>query len=133
MIVVDASVLIAFLDASDSHHQAAVERLETSVPPLIVHPITAAEVLVAPVRQGIADQVWSDLVAIGVQIDETPIDPLQLAKLRVETGCKIPDCCVIVAAAARDVSVATMVMVATTAVVEPFACFAWILGEGANC
>jgi len=107
VIVVDASVLIAFLDASDSHHQAAVERLENAVPPLIVHPITAAEVLVAPARQGIADQVWSELVAIGVQIDDTPINPLQLAKLRVETGCNIPDCCVIVAAAARHATVAT--------------------------
>ena len=107
MIVVDASVLIAFLDASDAHHPAAVERLENAVPPLIVHLIAAAEVLVAPARQGIADQVWSDLVAIGVQIDDTPINPLQLAKLRVETGCKIPDCCVIAAAAARRATVAT--------------------------
>ena len=107
MIVVDASVLIAFLDANDAHHPAAVELLENAVPPLIVHPITAAEVLVAPARQGIADQVWSDLVAIGVQIDNTPIEPLQLAKLRVETGCKIPDCCVIAAAGALHVTVAT--------------------------
>ncbi len=107
MIVVDASVLIAFLDSTDAHHEAAVERLENSVPPLIVHPITAAEVLVAPARQGIADQVWADLVAIGVQIDNTSIDPLLLAKLRVQTGCKIPDCCVIAAAADRHATVAT--------------------------
>jgi len=107
VIVVDASVLIAFLDAEDAHHHAAVELLENAVPPLIVHPITAGEVLVAPARQGIADHVWSDLVAIGVQIDNTLIDPLQLAKLRVETGCKIPDCCVIAAAAARRAVVAT--------------------------
>ncbi len=107
MIVVDASVLIAFLDPNDSHHAAAVELLEESAPPLIVHPITAAEVLVAPVRRGIADRVWSDLIAIGVEIDDTPIDPLQLARLRAKTGCKMPDCCVIASAIAHDTSVAT--------------------------
>lgn len=107
MIVVDASVLIAFLDANDAHHPAAVELLENAVPPLIVHPITAAEVLVAPTRQGVADRVWSDLRAIGIEVDDTPIDPFQLARLRVETGCKIPDCCVIAGAAARHASVAT--------------------------
>jgi len=107
VIVVDASVLIAFLDPSDAHHAAAVERLENSSPPLIVHPITAAEVLVEPTRQGIAEQLWSDLVAIGVEIDDTPVNPRQLAMLRVKTGCKLPDCCVLAAAAARQATVAT--------------------------
>jgi predicted nucleic acid-binding protein len=107
MIVVDASVLIAFLDSNDRHHLAAVDLLEQALPPLIVHPITAAEVLVAPTRRGIADRVWSDLVAVGVEIDDTPIDPLQLARLRVETGCKLPDCCVVASALAHHVSVAT--------------------------
>ena len=107
MIVVDASVLIAFLDPNDVHHDAAVEMLEHSVPPLIVHPITAAEVLVAPTRRKIADQVWADLVAIGVEVDERRIDPMQLARLRVDSGCKLPDCCVIAAATAHHVSVAT--------------------------
>ena len=107
MIVVDASVLIAFLDPSDVHHVAAVEMLADAAPPLVVHPVTAAEVLVAPVRNGVADAVWADLVAIGVEIDDIPMDPLQLARLRVETGCKLPDCCVLASAAAHGVPVAT--------------------------
>jgi toxin FitB len=107
MIIVDASVLIAFLDSNDGHHAAAVDLLEHAVPPLIVHPITAAEVLVAPTRRGIADQVWSDLIAIGVEIDDTPLDPLLLSRLRVETGCKLPDCCVVASAHAHRVSIAT--------------------------
>ena len=61
MIVVDASVLIAFLDAKDIHHGAAVELLAEAHPPLLVHPISAAEVLVAPVRHGVDDEVWADL------------------------------------------------------------------------
>lgn len=107
MIVVDASVLIAFLDPGDAHHRAAVELLESSAPPLVVHPMTAAEVLVAPARLRIADQVWADLIAIGVETDGTPIDPMQLAQLRVDTGCKMPDCCVLASAAIHRVTVAT--------------------------
>ena len=107
MIVVDASVLIAFLDPNDAHHLAAVVILEDASPPLLVHPITAAEVLVAAVRNGVADAVWADLLAIGVEIDDTPIDPLLLAKLRVKTGCKMPDCCVLASAATRNAAVAT--------------------------
>ena len=107
MIVVDASVLIAFLDPNDAHHSAAVEILEDASPPLLVHPITAAEVLVAAVRNDVADAVWADLLAIGVEVDDTPIDPLILAKLRVKTGCKMPDCCVLATAATRQAVVAT--------------------------
>jgi predicted nucleic acid-binding protein len=107
MIVVDASVLIAFLDPNDIHHSAAVEILEDASPPLLVHPITAAEVLVAAVRNDVADAVWADLMAIGVEIDDTPIDPLLLARLRANTGCKMPDCCVLASAATRNAAVAT--------------------------
>ncbi len=107
MIVVDASVLIAFLDPNDAHHSAAVEVLAAASPPLLVHPITAAEVLVAAVRNDVAEEVWGDLVAIGVLIDDTPIEPLILARLRVKTGCKMPDCCVLASAAARHIAVAT--------------------------
>lgn len=107
MIVVDASVLIAYLDPNDAHHGAAVELLADATPPLAVHPVTAAEVLVAPVRRGIAQSVWADLVAIGVEVDRSPIDPMQLAQLRVETGCKMPDCCVLAIAAVRHAAIAT--------------------------
>lgn len=101
MIVLDASVLIAYLDPHHAHHGAAVHLLEDTVPPLIVHPITAAEVLVAPTRSGLTDQVWADLVAIGVELDAAPIDPRALARLRSSTGYKMPDCCVIASARAH--------------------------------
>ncbi|MFN0028732.1 MAG: type II toxin-antitoxin system VapC family toxin [Acidimicrobiales bacterium] len=107
MIVVDASVLIAFLDPNDGHHSSAVELLAEASPPLLVHPITAAEVLVAPARNGVADAVWADLEAIGVKIDDGPIDPWQLAEIRARSGCKMPDCCVLAVAATRRAPVAT--------------------------
>lgn len=101
MIVVDASVLIAFLDPNDAHHSAAVEILEEASPPLFVHPITAAEVLVAAVRNDVADAVWADLMAIGVELDDTPNrsvatgqtsrqDPLQDAQLLRPRQCRHP-------------------------------------------
>lgn len=108
MIVVDASVLIAFLDPEDAHHSAAVALLAEAAPPLLVHAITAVEVLVAPTRRGIADEVWGDLVAIGVEVDPMPDDPMQLARLRAETACKLPDCCVLAAAARHHVPVLTL-------------------------
>jgi predicted nucleic acid-binding protein len=46
-------------------------------------------------------------VAVGVEIDDTPIDPLILATLRVRTGCKMPDCCVLASAATRNTAVAS--------------------------
>ena len=108
MTVVDASVLIAFLDPNDAHHETAVDLLANMDPPLIVDPITAAEILVAPLRNGVADAVWADLIAIGVEIDRTPIDSWQLARIRVDTGCKLPDCCVLASAATHRAGIATL-------------------------
>ena len=76
VIVVDSSILIAFLDPSYVHYVAAVEMLADASPPLVVHPVTAAEVLVAPVRRGVAEVMWADLLAIGVELDDTPMDPM---------------------------------------------------------
>ena len=107
MIVVDASALIAYLNPDDAHHDAAVNLMADARLPLLLHPITAAEVLVAPIRRGVADAVWADLVAIGVKVDDAPIDPWQLAQLRADTGCKMPDCCVLAVATTRKAAVAT--------------------------
>jgi len=107
MIVVDASVLIAFLDRADAHHEAAVEWLADATPPLVVHPITLAEVLVAPTRNGSAEQAWTVLQSIGVELHTEPTDPLELARLRVHTGLRMPDCCVVDAARQLGCLVAT--------------------------
>ena len=107
MIAVDASVLIAYLDSRDAHHHAAVALLAAATPPLLVHPVTAAEVLVAPTRCGLAEPVWADLTAIGVEVDTTTIDPMLLARLRVSSGCKMPDCCVLAVAITHGALIAT--------------------------
>ncbi len=98
MITLDASVLIAYLSRRDAHHEAAIEILASAVPPLLVHPITLAEALVGPVRLDRGREVMDHLAAVGVVVDETPTDPLSLAELRNSTGCKLPDCCVLLTA-----------------------------------
>jgi predicted nucleic acid-binding protein len=104
--VVDASALIAWLDDTDSHHQAAIDLL-TELDGFVVHPITLAEVLVHPVRVGRAGQVLARLEAIGMIVSALPIEPVALAELRVSTGLKMPDVLVLACARAHDATIAT--------------------------
>lgn len=100
MIVLDASVLIAHLDATDVHHRHADELLESFAPePLGASPITLAEVLVGPARAGQLDRAASAIALLDVaRIDLADDAPLRLAMLRASTGLKLPDCCVLLAA-----------------------------------
>ena len=99
LIVVDASVLIAWLDETDAHHHDAIDVL-AAVDQFVVHPLTLAEVLVHPTRQGRDGDVLGRLEAIGMVQSNQPIDAASLARLRATTGLKMPDC--VVLACARD-------------------------------
>lgn len=107
MIVVDASVAIAFLFADDSHHDAAVEAIAAVVGPLSIHPITLAEALAYPTRAGRANEAMAALRAVGIDVVPVDIDALRLAELRVATGCKQPDCCVLALAQHLNAAVLT--------------------------
>lgn len=100
MIVLDASVLIAHLDAQDACHERAKAMLLASANhPLGASSITIAEVLVRPARNGKLDVVRSAIQEL--QVEEIPIPEgaaARLAILRAETGLKLPDCCVVLAA-----------------------------------
>ncbi|OMH23904.1 hypothetical protein BKD30_10375 [Tersicoccus phoenicis] len=100
MIVLDASTIIAYLDATDAHHQRAVTVLSREVDDeFVANPLTIAEVLVGPARRGRLDQAREALKALGVVELPFPADSsLQLARLRSETGLRMPDCCVLLAA-----------------------------------
>jgi predicted nucleic acid-binding protein len=109
VIVLDASVLIAFLDGDDNHH-AAAEQLPTEVidDGLAVNSLTLAEVLVAPARDGRLDGVLAALHALEVQEVAFPADTaVRLAQLRADTGLTMPDCCVLLAAEEAAASVAS--------------------------
>ena len=109
MIVLDASVLIGHLDAHDSHHAEATALLEASdSEPLGASAITLAETLVAPARAKRLDEAKAALERLGVKELGLGEDaPTRLAQLRAETGCKLPDCCVLAAAQRQGGSVAS--------------------------
>lgn len=99
MIVLDASVLIAFLDANDPHHPRAEALLVREVAEdVAVNPLTRAEVLVAPTREGRLESALSVLADLEVQTLEFPVDAaVRLARLRAATQLRMPDCCVLLA------------------------------------
>lgn len=109
MIVLDASVLIAHLDATDSHHERADRLLAASGnEELAASVVTMAEVLVGPSRTGTVDRALAALEQLAVT--PVPIEratPVRLALLRAETGLKLPDCCVLLAAEESGAAVAT--------------------------
>jgi predicted nucleic acid-binding protein len=100
VIVLDASVLIAHLDERDAHHERATRLLaDTGAEPLGASTITLAETLVGPTRADRLQDVTAVLTRLGVA--ELPLGdeaPKHLAQLRAEIGCKLPDCCVLLAA-----------------------------------
>lgn len=126
MITLDASVLIAHLAGNDRHSGAARSILrQTAGAALLVHPLTLAEVLVGGVNVGREHAMLAELDAMGLTAADGGSDQsLRLARLRVSTGLKLPDCCVLdtalsnrtrlatfdsaLAGAARDVGIAVL-------------------------
>src|SRR5205823_11847784 len=94
------SVLIAHLDEGDALHGRAVEHLLAAAEqPLACSRITLAEVLVAPARLDRLDAAQAALATLGVQEIPLAADAApRLAVLRAQTGLKLPDCCVLLAA-----------------------------------
>ena len=109
MIVLDASFLIAHLDADDPHHELAGRLLvDSASEPLGASPVTLAEVLVRPARAGSLDQATRLLEELTVaHIPLTPDAPRRLAELRAATNLKLPDCCVLLAMETSGATLAT--------------------------
>ncbi|MCA1707154.1 MAG: type II toxin-antitoxin system VapC family toxin [Actinobacteria bacterium] len=109
MIVLDASVLIAHLDATDVHHdRAGVLLLDVAGEPIGASPLTLAEVLVGPARAGQLDRgtaLLHQLHVASVHLDDDA--PARLAVLRAGTSLKLPDCCVLLTAEQTHGAVAT--------------------------
>lgn len=109
MTVLDASMLIAYLDRKDPHHVDAETVLATlAADELLVHPLTMAEALVGPVSVGRHDIALSVFAALDIDEWSTSRgEPLRLARLRATSGLKLPDCCVLSAAVATRSRIAT--------------------------
>ena len=109
MIVLDASVLIAYLDSDDNHHVAAEALLVGAIDDdLGANPLTLAEVLVVPALDGRLESAQT--VLRELEVDELPFPrdtAVRLAQLRASTGLKMPDCCVLLAAEDAGAAVAS--------------------------
>jgi predicted nucleic acid-binding protein len=100
VIVLDASILIAHLDARDRHHRSAVELLRAHALELLgASQISLAETLVAPARADRLEEAHEALEKLAVrELSFAQGASPRLARLRAETGLKLPDCCVLLAA-----------------------------------
>jgi len=100
VIVLDASVLIAYLDAGDAQHHRAESLLAREIDDqFAANPLTLAEVFVGPARSGRLDEARSALRELEVVEQPFPSDTaVRLAHLRADTGLRMPDCCVLLAA-----------------------------------
>lgn len=109
MIVLDASVLIAHFDEHDAHHNEAGRLLaDTGAEPLGASTVSLAETLVAPARAGRLPEATAALERLGIA--ELPLGPqaaARLAQLRADTGRKLPDCAILLAAQEHDGVVAS--------------------------
>jgi predicted nucleic acid-binding protein len=111
VIVLDASVLLAVLIPQDMHHHFAASLVAGAISSsqnLLVNPVTLAEILVLPTRENRVDLVLAALAGLGVQEDPLPTNAARvLARLRVDTGLKLPDCCVLLTAMDRQATLAS--------------------------
>jgi len=109
VIVLDASVLIAYLDSEGAHHARAETLLAQEIDDdFAANTMTLAEVLVMPARERRLDAAREALEDLGVSELAFPADSaVKLAQLRAGTGLKMPDCCVLLAAEGAQARVAS--------------------------
>ena len=109
MIVLDASVVIAHLSSHHEHHEQATTLLRAYADErFLVHPLTMTEILVGPIRVGRGEAAEHALASLGIGEWMPPArSAARLARLRVESGLKLPDCCVLDAAMTADARLAT--------------------------
>lgn len=93
MIVLDAHVLIGFLDSTDPHHAASLDLLERRfVDGFASSVLTVAEALVHPTRVDRQDAAMTALLRIGVRV--IPLDApdaTELARVRNSYRLRMPD------------------------------------------
>lgn len=97
--VLDASILLAYFDKRDAHTEAARAILDDA-DDLAASVLTVAESLVGAAAASRLDEQLDALA--DLEIRRVPISSdaaPALARLRSDTGLKMPDCCVLHAAA----------------------------------
>lgn len=102
VVVFDSDVLIGYLDRSDAHHEAAVERVLEHYRDgerLLTCATTYSEVLIGPLRMGRADEVDGALGFLGFEVITVDMALVRrTAAIRLRTNLKLPDAFVIATA-----------------------------------
>ncbi len=104
--VLDAGVVIGWMDSTDAHHGAACEALSgsRSIGNRLALPASAlAEVMVGPARQGPGSVEAATEMLAAVPVETVPIDgrvAVETAALRASTGprLRLPDAMVVATA-----------------------------------
>ena len=114
LVVLDASVLIAFLDSTDTHHTRAVAAIAARRTDELVTPASAyAKTLVRPFQEGAAALARAEqfFTAFAIRIEPLSREiARRAAELRSRrTGLKLPDAIVL---ATTDSLSATLVLTA---------------------
>lgn len=100
-------MLIAHFAVRDAHSAHALELLDTE-DDLAIHPLTLAEVLTRPARDGREEHYRQRIAGMGIEQLSPPVErPLALARLRASTSLTLPDCCVLAAAIETGAALAT--------------------------
>ena len=109
MSTLDASVVIAHLKPTDPHREAATRFLaETAGSTHWMNPVNLAEVLVDYARSGRLAEGTRVVGDLGIRERPLPEDAaVRLARLRAETGLRMPGCCVLLTAEQAGTTVAT--------------------------
>ena len=96
MIVLDACVVIAHLDANDVHHGRATRLLaDLGVQPTTMSPLSRAEVLVAPARAGRRRAVEDAMAQMDIDVGRRCRAAGRAARPHRP---RLPDCCVLLTA-----------------------------------
>lgn len=93
VIILDANLLIGFLDASDSHHTSSLNLLERRFADGFgASVLTVAEALVHPTRTERQDAAMAAILSIGVQlISLEASEAAALARVRNTYRLRMPD------------------------------------------
>jgi PIN domain nuclease of toxin-antitoxin system len=110
-LILDASVVIAFLDPGDASHEAAVSALSASTGPRTIPASVLAEVLVHPYREGAAAARQVERVVAALATDVAPLTEeiaRAAARLRARHArLRLPDALVLATGEALGAEVLT--------------------------
>jgi len=103
-LVLDASVLIAWLDPEDAHHEQVLHALNGAArEEWAISSLTLAEVMTRAAadeeRFAALGEAIADLELVVLPVDDG--DAESLARLRSVSGLRMPDCCVLLTASAH--------------------------------